>query len=255
MFTPWLLKFACGVTDNKMMWRVVIVAVAAASVAWVTPASAQWFPQWEDFGRRPFWEQQPRRGYDWDYYRPGRPRVTHGGGRPFIEPEAPKKVALENNYTPNSIIIDTAARKLYLIVSHSEAYEYPISVGRRGFSWTGTEFISRVAEWPDWHPPKEMIARDRRLPDKMTGGLRNPLGARALYLGKSLYRIHGTNDAKSIGRAASSGCFRMMNKHVVHLVSMVVVGTPVTVVRRMPPIENRISPPPPLPLRNAAAQL
>ena len=176
-----------------------------------------------------------------------------GGARPYIEPEEPKKVALENNYTPNSIIIDTAARKLFLILPDSEAYEYPISVGRQGFSWTGTEFISRVAEWPDWHPPKEMIARDRRLPDKMTGGLRNPLGARALYLGKSLYRIHGTNDAKSIGRAASSGCFRMMNEHVVHLASQIVIGTPVTVVKRLPPLEERVSPPPPLPQRNASA--
>ncbi len=95
-----------------------------------------------------------------------------------------------------------------------------------------------------------MIARDRRLPDKMTGGLRNPLGARALYLGNSLYRIHGTNDAKSIGRAASSGCFRMMNKHVVHLASMVVVGAQVTVAKRLPPPEQRVSLPP-LPLRNA----
>jgi len=100
-----------------------------------------------------------------------------------------------------------------------------------------------------------MIARDRRLPDKMTGGLRNPLGARALYLGKSLYRIHGTNDANSIGRAASSGCFRMMNEHVVHLSSLVVVGAQVTVAKGMPPLEKRVSPPPPLPPRDTAAQL
>lgn len=240
------------------MWRVMFIGVVAASVAWVTPASAQWFQQWENFGRRPFWEQAPRQAYrdpsDLDVRRG---RMALGGARPYIDPEAPNKVALENNYTPNSIIIDTAARKLYLILSDSEAYEYPISVGRQGFSWTGTEFISRIAEWPDWHPPKEMISRDRRLPDKMTGGLRNPLGARALYLGKSLYRIHGTNDANSIGRAASSGCFRMMNEHVVHLASQIVVGTPVTVVKRLPPLEERVSPPPPLPQRNAdtAAQL
>jgi lipoprotein-anchoring transpeptidase ErfK/SrfK len=235
------------------MWRVGLAVAVAVSLAWITPASAQWFQRWENDGRRPFWEQEPpRQAYrdpSLDAYGSG--RMALGGARPYIEPEAPKKVALENNYTPNSIIIDTAARKLFLILSDSEAYEYPISVGRQGFSWTGTEFISRVAEWPDWHPPKEMIARDRRLPDKMTGGLRNPLGARALYLGKSLYRIHGTNDAKSIGRAASSGCFRMMNEHVVHLASQIVVGTPVTVVKRLPPVEERISPPPPLPQRNA----
>jgi len=242
-----------------MMWRLAVVVAVAASATWVTPASAQWFQQWEDYGRRPFWEQQPRRAYPDPADRPDfqtrRGRMALGGPRPYIEPEAPEKVALENNYTPNSIIIDTTGRKLYFILSDSEAYEYPISVGRQGFSWTGTELVSRVAEWPDWHPPKEMIARDRRLPDKMTGGLRNPLGARALYLGKSLYRIHGTNDANSIGRAASSGCFRMLNEHVVHLSSLVVVGAQVTVVKRMPPIEKRVSPPPPLPPRATAAQL
>ena len=239
-----------------MVWRVAIVGAAVVGAVWVTPASAQWFSQWENDGRRPFWEQRaPRQTNVQPPSRQGlRGRMALGGGRPYIEPEAPKKVSLENSYTPNSIIIDTAARKLYLILSDSEAYAYPISVGRRGFSWTGTEFVSRVAEWPDWHPPKEMIARDRRLPDKMTGGLRNPLGARALYLGNSLYRIHGTNDVKSIGQAASSGCFRMMNKHVVHLASTIVVGTPVTVVSSMPPLDSRVSPPPPLPQRNAAAQ-
>ena len=113
---------------------------------------------------------------------------------------------------------------LYFILSPTEAYQYPISVGREGFSWTGTEVISRKQEWPDWNPPKEMIARDPRLPDKMTGGMKNPLGALALYLGNTLYRIHGTNDPKSIGRAASSGCFRMMNEHVLHLASLASVG-------------------------------
>ena len=117
----------------------------------------------------------------------------------------------------------------------STALRYPISVGREGFNWNGTEKISRVAEWPDWHPPAEMRERDPSLPEKMSGGIRNPLGAKALYLGNSLYRIHGTNDAKSIGRAASSGCFRMLNGHVVDLASRVGVGTPVTVVRRLPP--------------------
>ena len=113
---------------------------------------------------------------------------------------------------------------LYFILSPTEAYQYPISVGREGFSWTGTEVISRKQEWPDWHPPEEMIARDPRLPDKMTGGIKNPLGAMALYLGNTLYRIHGTNDPKSIGRAASSGCFRMLNEHVLHLATLAGAG-------------------------------
>jgi lipoprotein-anchoring transpeptidase ErfK/SrfK len=107
-------------------------------------------------------------------------------------------------------------------------------VGRDGFRWTGTERISAKRVWPDWHPPKEMRERDRSLPIKMTGGVRNPLGAMALYLGSSLYRIHGTNDARSIGRAQSSGCFRMMNANVVHLAGLTELGTTVTVVGALP---------------------
>ena len=124
--------------------------------------------------------------------------------------------------------------------SPTEALRYPISVGREGFTWTGTEAISRVAEWPDWHPPEEMRDRDPSLPEKMSGGIKNPLGAKAIYLGNTLYRIHGTNDPKSIGRAASSGCFRMLNGHVVDLASRVQIGTPVTVVNRLPPDLERI---------------
>ena len=238
-----------------MMWRVVVLAsLATGAVAWWAPASAQWFPQWEQQGQRPFWEQKPRRqpntrnqpgwGQQWDdgwgdYDEPRRgARVVGGGPRPEIIPLEPETVAFTSEFAPNSIVIDTAARKLYFVLSPTEAYQYPISVGRQGYSWTGSEVISRVAEWPDWHPPKEMIARDRRLPDKMMGGLRNPLGAKALYLGNSLYRIHGTNDAKTIGQAASSGCFRMLNGHVVHLASLVDVGTPVTVVKRLPPAQT-----------------
>ena len=152
----------------------------------------------------------------------------------MILPVAPPKVAFRSNFAPNSIVIDSGGRSLYYVLSATEAYQYPISVGREGFSWSGTEVISRQQAWPDWHPPKEMIARDPRLPDKMTGGLKNPLGALALYLGNTLYRIHGTNDPKSIGRAASSGCFRMMNENVLHLASLAKVGTPVTVVKQLP---------------------
>ena len=114
------------------------------------------------------------------------------------------------------------------------ALVYPISVGRVGFTWTGTERISRVAAWPDWHPPAEMRQRDPRLPVKMNGGVRNPLGAKALYLGNSLYRIHGTDNARTIGRATSSGCFRMTNGHVIDLAGRVGVGTTVVVLSRLP---------------------
>jgi lipoprotein-anchoring transpeptidase ErfK/SrfK len=209
---------------------------AALATTHTTPVAAQWFSDWERDGRRPFWEQQDRRsGWGEDKPRYERqPVVRGGGGRPDIAPEAPVKVGFNSNFAPDTIVIDSAARKLYYVLSPSEAYQYPISVGREGFSWTGTEMISRKQEWPDWHPPKEMIARDPRLPSKMTGGVRNPLGALALYLGNTLYRIHGTNDPSTIGQAASSGCFRMMNGHVLHLASIADVGTPVTVVKRLP---------------------
>src|SRR5262249_23045618 len=152
-----------------------------------------------------------------------------------IAPLAPRKIAFASSFPPNSVVIDTKGRQLFLVQSASEALYYPISVGREGFAWTGTETISRKAEWPDWYPPEEMRERDPRLPEKMTGGLNNPLGAMALYLGKTLYRIHGTNDAKSIGRAASSGCFRMLNGYIIDLAARVEVGTSVAVVDRLPP--------------------
>lgn len=157
------------------------------------------------------------------------PPLMDGGPRPRIEPLEPARVAFSNTEPTGTILIDTQGRKLYFTLSSKEAYEYPISVGREGFTWTGTETISRIAAWPDWYPPKEMLQRDPRLPVKMLGGIRNPLGAVALFLGNSLYRIHGTNDAKTIGLAASSGCFRMLNEHAVHLASLATVGTTVKV--------------------------
>ncbi len=123
------------------------------------------------------------------------PALLEGGARPDISPRAPQSVAFRG-YAQGSIVIDTAGRSLYYVTGATSAYKYPISVGRDGFTWKGTEKISRVQAWPDWHPPKEMRERDPRLPEKMTGGVNNPLGAKALYLGNSLYRIHGTNDTQ-----------------------------------------------------------
>ncbi len=161
---------------------------------------------------------------------PTGPIVTSGGPRPEIERQSPSQVSYASGQPAGTIVIDSAKRRLFLVQGPSTALSYPVSVGREGFSWTGSEKISRVADWPDWHPPAEMRVRDPRLPTKMTGGIRNPLGAKALYLGTTLYRIHGTSDARSIGRAASSGCFRMHNSHVVDLASRVGVGTRVVVI-------------------------
>ena len=160
--------------------------------------------------------------------------VKDGGPQPEIAPKAPSIVAFPYSFPVRSIVIDTSSRKLYFVVDEGRAYAYPIAVGRTGFSWTGTETVSRKQAWPDWHPPPEMRARDASLPKKMTGGARNPLGAIALYLGDTQYRIHGTNDAKSIGSAQSSGCFRMINSAALHLAALADVGTPVTVVDALP---------------------
>jgi lipoprotein-anchoring transpeptidase ErfK/SrfK len=143
-------------------------------------------------------------------------------------------VSFPHDNPANSIVIDTGGRKLYYVLPDHHAYAYRISVGREGFSWTGSETISRKQAWPDWIPPAEMRERDPRLPQRMTGGLNNPLGAMALYLGDTLYRIHGTNDARSLGQAQSSGCFRMLNANVLHLASIAEIGTKVTVVSSLP---------------------
>jgi lipoprotein-anchoring transpeptidase ErfK/SrfK len=168
------------------------------------------------------------------------PAVQSGGDRPVIERQQPRTISFPSSYPVGSVLIDSKGRQLLFIQSPTEALHYPISVGREGFSWEGTETISRKAEWPDWHPPAEMRDRDPSLPEKMTGGIKNPLGAMALYLGNTLYRVHGTNDAKSIGRAASSGCFRLLNGHIVDLAARVDIGTPVTVVHRLAPELEKI---------------
>ncbi|MBX9589557.1 MAG: L,D-transpeptidase [Hyphomonadaceae bacterium] len=158
------------------------------------------------------------------------PKFMDGGEKPNIAPQKPPVVYLEYNEPPGTIIVDTGGRKLYYVLPNKEAYAYPISVGRDGFTWTGTEKISRIASWPSWTPPPEMRQRQPGLPITVSGGVINPLGAKALYLGNTIYRIHGTNNERSIGRASSSGCFRMMNEHVTHLATLARIGTTVRVV-------------------------
>jgi len=130
---------------------------------------------------------------------------------------------------PGTIIIDTPNTYLYLTMGHGKALRYGIGVGREGFTWSGTEHISRMKEWPDWLPPQEMIKRQPYLPRFMAGGETNPLGARAMYLGNTQYRIHGTNQPSTIGSFVSSGCIRLTNEDVEDLYSRVTVGTTVVV--------------------------
>ncbi len=159
------------------------------------------------------------------------PKYMDGGVQPDITPAKPPVVYFDRNEEAGSIIIDTQLRKQYFVLPNKQAYEYPISVGREGFTWTGTQKISRIASWPSWTPPPEMRQRIPGLPVTVSGGLKNPQGARALYLGNTVYRIHGTNNDRTVGRANSSGCFRLKNEHVVHLASIAKVGTKVSVLQ------------------------
>lgn len=172
-----------------------------------------------------FWQRVIRGGHD----RPaaGTQRMSNKS------PIQRQTVRYNGPYGPNTIIVDTSERRLYYTLGNGRAIKYGVGVGRDGFTWAGTNRISRKAEWPGWTPPPQMIRREaakgRKLPAYMPGGPNNPLGARALYIGSTLYRIHGTNQPWTIGQAMSSGCIRMANDDVVHLYGKVNVGTRVVV--------------------------
>jgi lipoprotein-anchoring transpeptidase ErfK/SrfK len=144
-------------------------------------------------------------------------------------------VSLDTSEAPGTVIIDTGNTALYYVLGHGRAIRYGVGVGRQGFTWSGVQKISRKAEWPDWYPPAEMIARQPYLPRFMAGGPGNPLGARALYLGSSEYRIHGTNNPATIGKFVSSGCIRLTNQDVEDLFSRVDIGTRVVVLPKHAP--------------------
>ena len=140
-----------------------------------------------------------------------------------------QEVSFEGRHAPGTIVIDTEAKFLYLVEGEGHAMRYGIGVGRPGFLWKGEKTITRKAEWPDWTPPAEMLKRRPDLPSHMEGGIANPLGARAMYLGSTLYRIHGTNEPDTIGTNVSSGCIRLTNDDVADLFTRVRVGTKVIV--------------------------
>jgi lipoprotein-anchoring transpeptidase ErfK/SrfK len=181
----------------------------------------------------------------------GDPRYT--ALPPEVRPETgPKKSlppqfrrTLVDYYTKEpagTLIIDTPNTYLYLVLGQGKALRYGIGVGREGFTWAGAERVSKMAEWPDWHPPEEMIDRQPYLPRFMAGGDGNPLGARALYLGKTLYRIHGTNQPSTIGTFVSSGCIRLTNDDITDLYTRVKVGSRVVVLPGKPPVTASAAP-------------
>ncbi len=138
-------------------------------------------------------------------------------------------VAYRGKEKPGTIVVSTGERRLYYVLGGGAAIRYGVGVGREGFSWTGVKTVSAKKEWPDWRPPAQMLARRPDLPRYMAGGQDNPLGARAMYLGSSIFRIHGSNEPETMGAAVSSGCIRMTNKDVVDLYDRVKIGTKVIV--------------------------
>jgi lipoprotein-anchoring transpeptidase ErfK/SrfK len=188
------------------MTRVIAVLIATAALAGIaTGASAQ--------------------GMDMRDIMGGGPNFRGGGSSPIPR----TTVSYASNYSPGTVVVNTAERRLYLVLPNGQALRYGIGVGRDGFRWGGTHRISAKKEWPGWTPPSQMLRRRPDLPRHMAGGVDNPLGARAMYLGSTLYRIHGSNEPETIGQAVSSGCFRMTNDDVTDLYGRVSVGTTVVV--------------------------
>jgi len=161
-------------------------------------------------------------------------------------------VGYSGSEAPGTIVIDTGSTFLYLVQPGGRAIRYGIGVGRDGFRWSGTQAITKKAEWPDWTPPAEMIARQPYLPRFMAGGETNPLGARAMYLGSTIYRIHGTNAPSTIGTRVSSGCIRLTNDDVADLYSRVTIGTKVIVLNTA---DHRVEAPTSRPLVSAPVSL
>jgi lipoprotein-anchoring transpeptidase ErfK/SrfK len=202
----------------RMMARVLLVAVMAAATFGAAEAQV---------GR----DLDARYNLDRRYNdNSANPFAWLFGARPSSSPIPRANVAFAGPYRPGTIVINTAERRLYLVTAPGAALRYGIGVGRIGFTWAGTTAISAKREWPDWTPPAEMLQRRPDLPRHMAGGPDNPLGARAMYLGSTLYRIHGSNEPWTIGTNVSSGCIRMRNEDVEDLYDRVKVGTKVVVI-------------------------
>ena len=190
-----------------------VYALAAAACAVVSaPAFAAY--EIDPITREPIY------GYSYGYESDLRAQAT---------PVPREIVSFDARYAPGTIVISTEERRLYYVLGNGQAIRYGVGVGRPGFEWAGTKTVTMKREWPDWRPPSTLLRRRPDLPRYMKGGPDNPLGARAMYLGSSLYRIHGSNEPETIGQAVSSGCIRMTNDDVTDLYSRVKVGTRVIV--------------------------
>lgn len=159
------------------------------------------------------------------------PGDSSSDGRPLASPVPRETIDFSGPYEPGSILINTGERRLYFVLPDHQAIKYGVGVGRPGFEWSGVRHIANKREWPDWTPPPQMLKRRPDLPRHMDGGVDNPLGARAMYLSGTLFRIHGSNEPDTIGQAVSSGCIRMTNDDVIDLYDRAKIGAPVFVLR------------------------
>ena len=216
------------------------ITTSALASQWSVDENGQYtdLSQGDFYGNKP----QPTQSqndiiYDDNFY-PDAPYEDEGSGRYVYDPEAdgqirPRTTRTEISWSggeaPGTIIVSTKDRKLWHITGPNTAVQYQVAVGKEGFAWSGTEKITSKREWPTWTPTAEMRKRNPRLPVQVAGGPQNPMGARALYLGSTLYRIHGSNEPETIGKAVSSGCIRMTNEDVIDLYNSTNVGATVTV--------------------------
>jgi lipoprotein-anchoring transpeptidase ErfK/SrfK len=207
--------------DFVTMLRLLKMTLAALGAALIVAGDARANPDWDPEGR--LTGGAPMSGVrNWNLF---------GGGGGGMSPVPRQTVNYPSRHPAGTIVISTQERRLYFILGDGRAVRYGIGVGRPGFQWAGTHRVTAKREWPDWVPPPQMLRRQPGLPRHMKGGPDNPLGARALYLGSTLFRIHGSNEPETIGTAVSSGCFRMTNDDVIDLYNRARVGATVIVTR------------------------
>jgi len=230
---------------------IALTALVISVTALVGDAGAQYAPVYgQPSPPRPYAAiPRPKQSDEGQISGPADAHPNYGSLPPEDQPETDAKglppefqrqlVNYQTTEPVGTIIIDTPNTYLYLVLGHGRALRYGVGVGREGFTWAGTQRIARMVEWPDWHPPTEMIDRQPYLPRFMAGGPGNPLGARALYLGNTLYRIHGTNQPSTIGQFVSSGCIRLLNEDIEDLYNRVTLGTRVVVLPGGNPLRSQ----------------
>ena len=237
MLTLVIAKVTAQVGPIMKTSATALAALLGLSIVASVPAMAA--STYDPFGTDAGYEEDQSYGYQGtpsrDYYgqqpayAPGYGQGVQAAPQAQVQPIPREIVAFNSQYAPGTVVVSTAERRLYFVMPNGEALRYGVGVGRPGFAWSGVKTVTAKKEWPSWTPPAAMIARRPDLPRYMAGGIENPLGARAMYIGNTEYRIHGSNEPDTIGQAVSSGCIRMTNDDVTDLYERVKVGAKVVV--------------------------